>query len=33
LLLVDAQGARELPHASKQALALELIVDIARRLS
>jgi phosphopantothenoylcysteine decarboxylase/phosphopantothenate--cysteine ligase len=32
LLLVDAQGARELPHASKQALALELMADIARRL-
>ena len=33
LLLVDALGARELPHASKQALAVELIADIARRLS
>ena len=32
LLLVDAQGARELPHASKQALAAQLIEDIARRL-
>jgi phosphopantothenoylcysteine decarboxylase/phosphopantothenate--cysteine ligase len=32
LLLVDAQGARELPHASKQALAVQLIEDIARRL-
>ena len=32
LLLVDAQGARELPHASKQALATQLIQDIARRL-
>ena len=32
LLLVDAQGARELPHASKQALAAQLIDDIARRL-
>ena len=32
LLLVDAQGARELPHASKQALATQLIEDIARRL-
>ncbi len=33
LLLVDALGARELPHASKQALAVELIADIARRVS
>jgi len=32
LLLVDAQGARELPRASKQALAQDLIIDIARRL-
>jgi phosphopantothenoylcysteine decarboxylase/phosphopantothenate--cysteine ligase len=32
LLLVDAQGARELPHASKQALATQLIEDIAHRL-
>ena len=32
LLLVDAQGARELPHASKQVLATQLIEDIARRL-
>jgi phosphopantothenoylcysteine decarboxylase/phosphopantothenate--cysteine ligase len=32
LLLVDSQGARELPHASKQSLAFELILDIARRL-
>lgn len=32
LLLVDAQGARELPRASKQALAKQLIEDIARRL-
>ncbi len=32
LLLVDAHGARELPHASKQALAGQLIDDIARRL-
>ena len=32
LLLVDALGARELPHASKQVLALQLIEDIARRL-
>ena len=33
LLLVDAQGARELPRASKQALAGELIEDIAHRLT
>ena len=33
LLLVDASGARELPHASKQLLAVELIADIARRLT
>jgi phosphopantothenoylcysteine decarboxylase/phosphopantothenate--cysteine ligase len=32
LLLVDEAGARELPHASKQALAEQLIADIARRL-
>ena len=32
LLLVDVQGARELPHASKQVLAIQLIEDIARRL-
>ncbi len=32
LLLVDAEGARELPRASKQALAAQLIDDIARRL-
>jgi phosphopantothenoylcysteine decarboxylase/phosphopantothenate--cysteine ligase len=32
LLLVDALGARELLHASKQVLALQLIEDIARRL-
>ncbi len=32
LLLVDAHGARELPHASKQVLATELIQDIAQRL-
>jgi phosphopantothenoylcysteine decarboxylase/phosphopantothenate--cysteine ligase len=32
LLLVDAHGARELPRASKQALATQLIEDIARRL-
>jgi phosphopantothenoylcysteine decarboxylase/phosphopantothenate--cysteine ligase len=33
LLLVDAQGAKELPHASKLALARLLVQDIARRLS
>jgi phosphopantothenoylcysteine decarboxylase/phosphopantothenate--cysteine ligase len=32
LLLVDETGARELPHASKQVLATQLIEDIARRL-
>ena len=32
LLLVDAQGARELPRASKHDLAHELITDIARRI-
>jgi phosphopantothenoylcysteine decarboxylase/phosphopantothenate--cysteine ligase len=32
LLLVDAHGARELPHASKQALATQLLQDIAQRL-
>ncbi|MFM8757339.1 MAG: bifunctional phosphopantothenoylcysteine decarboxylase/phosphopantothenate--cysteine ligase CoaBC, partial [Limnohabitans sp.] len=32
LLLVDAQGAHELPRASKQVLANQLIHDIARRL-
>ena len=32
LLLVDAEGARELPHASKHVLATQLIEDIARRL-
>jgi phosphopantothenoylcysteine decarboxylase/phosphopantothenate--cysteine ligase len=33
LLLVDEQGAKELPHASKRLLARQLIADIARRLS
>jgi phosphopantothenoylcysteine decarboxylase/phosphopantothenate--cysteine ligase len=33
LLLVDQTGSRELPHASKQALAVQLIEDIARRLN
>ncbi len=32
LLLIDAQGARELPRASKQALARQLVADIADRL-
>jgi phosphopantothenoylcysteine decarboxylase/phosphopantothenate--cysteine ligase len=32
LLLVDAEGARELPRASKTALAAQLIDDIAHRL-
>jgi phosphopantothenoylcysteine decarboxylase/phosphopantothenate--cysteine ligase len=32
LLLVDESGARELPHASKQVLAGQLMADIARRL-
>ena len=32
LLLVDETGARELPHASKQDLAVQLMGDIARRL-
>ena len=33
LLLVDADGARELPRASKRDLAIELVADIARRIS
>ena len=32
LLLVDEHGERELPHASKQQLAVQLMDDIARRL-
>ena len=32
LLLVDAQGHRELPHASKRVLARQLVEDIAARL-
>ncbi|WP_422843361.1 bifunctional phosphopantothenoylcysteine decarboxylase/phosphopantothenate--cysteine ligase CoaBC [Acidovorax sp. M2(2025)] len=32
LLLVDAQGHRELPHASKRVLARQLVGDIAARL-
>ena len=33
LLLVDENGARELPHASKQDLAVQLMADIASRLT
>jgi phosphopantothenoylcysteine decarboxylase/phosphopantothenate--cysteine ligase len=33
LLLVDENGARELPHASKQDLAVQLMADIASRLN
>jgi phosphopantothenoylcysteine decarboxylase/phosphopantothenate--cysteine ligase len=33
LLLVDAQGSRELARASKLSLARELVADIARRLT
>jgi phosphopantothenoylcysteine decarboxylase/phosphopantothenate--cysteine ligase len=32
LLLLDAQGARELPRASKLELARQLVADIARRI-
>ena len=32
LLLVDAQGSRELPRSSKLALARQLVIDIAQRL-
>jgi phosphopantothenoylcysteine decarboxylase/phosphopantothenate--cysteine ligase len=32
LLLVDAQGHRELPRASKRALARQLVAEIATRL-
>ncbi|OGB69673.1 MAG: phosphopantothenate synthase [Burkholderiales bacterium RIFOXYC12_FULL_65_23] len=32
LLLVDAQGAQELPHGSKTELARQLVAEIARRL-
>jgi len=32
LLLVDESSARELPHASKLTLAIQLIQDIAKRL-
>ena len=33
LLLVDANGTKELPRASKTALARELVIEIAKRLS
>ena len=33
LLLVDAQGSQELPHASKLSLARQLVTEIARRRS
>ena len=33
LLLVDAQGHRELPRASKEALGHQLVAEIARRLA
>lgn len=33
LLLVDAKGARELPHATKLALARQLVAEIAARLA
>jgi phosphopantothenoylcysteine decarboxylase/phosphopantothenate--cysteine ligase len=33
LLLVDAQGEREVPCASKRTLAQELVREIAQRLS
>ena len=32
LLLVDAQGAKELPHANKLTLARQLVAEIALRL-
>jgi phosphopantothenoylcysteine decarboxylase/phosphopantothenate--cysteine ligase len=32
LLLVDAQGSHELPHASKLTLARQLVAEISRRL-
>jgi phosphopantothenoylcysteine decarboxylase/phosphopantothenate--cysteine ligase len=32
LLLVDAQGAKELPHATKLTLARQLVAEIAHRL-
>jgi phosphopantothenoylcysteine decarboxylase/phosphopantothenate--cysteine ligase len=33
LLLVDAKGTKELPHASKLTLARQLVQEIASRLS
>ena len=33
LLLIDADGHRELPHASKRVLAQQLIAEIAQRLA
>lgn len=33
LLLVDAQGHRELPHASKRVLARQLVAEIAQRIA
>ena len=33
LLLVDAHGTRELPHASKRVLAQQLVAEIARRVA
>jgi phosphopantothenoylcysteine decarboxylase/phosphopantothenate--cysteine ligase len=33
LLLVDAQGHRELPRASKRVLAQQLVAEIADRLT
>ena len=33
LLLVDADGAKELPHASKRNLAIQLIAEIASRIN
>ena len=33
LLLVDDEGTIELPHASKRALAQQLVAEIARRVS
>jgi len=33
LVLVDAQGERELPHADKLTLARQLVQEIARRIA
>jgi phosphopantothenoylcysteine decarboxylase/phosphopantothenate--cysteine ligase len=33
LLLIDDQGSKELPHASKDVLARQLVDEIAQRLS